>query len=50
MPTKLWKAGYVYKFEAALNHRIGLEEYWATWAGGPARLHGDPKIELAYVP
>ena len=50
IPTKLWKPGYVYEFVAAMNHRLGHERYWGMWAGGPSRLHGDAKIELAYEP
>ena len=49
LSTKLWQRGFVYKFVAPLHHRIGKERYWAAWAGGPRRLRGDPKIDLAYV-
>lgn len=49
LSTKLWRSGFVYKFVAPLHHRIGRERYWAAWAGGPRRVRGDPKIELAYV-
>jgi hypothetical protein len=49
LSTGVWQAGFVYKFVAPLHHRIGKERYWATWAGGPRRLQGDPKIDLAYV-
>ncbi len=46
LSTKLWKANFIYVFHAALNHRIGLEKYWGTWAGGPRRTQGAPNIDL----
>jgi hypothetical protein len=49
LSTKAWKRGFVYRFVAPLHHRIGRERYWGAWPGGPRRLHGDPKIDLAYL-
>ncbi len=45
LSTKLWKKGFIYKFECVMNHRIGLERYTGFWAGGPAK-HGarDPVV------
>jgi len=50
LSTKLWKKGFVYKFEAVLNHRIGLERYFGHWRGGPARRRGIGDVDLVYVP
>ena len=50
LSTKLWKKGFIYRFEAALNHRIGRELYWGTWSGGPRRKNGLPKIDLVELP
>lgn len=54
MPTKLWRAGFLYKTETVLNHRIGRERYWGYWAprdGVPAlrRLDGEVETTLALV-
>ena len=32
LPTKRWKAGYVYKTTTVLDHRIGRERYVGAWA------------------
>ena len=50
LPTKLWRKGYIYRFHAALNHRIGRERYWGTWSGGPRTKSGNPKIDLVEMP
>lgn len=50
LSSKLWKKGFIYTFEATMNHRIGLERYFGAWSGG-APLHGtDASVDLAYVP
>jgi hypothetical protein len=48
MPTKLWRAGFIYKIDAVLNHRIGVERYWGSWAG-PHRLDGQAQTTLAIL-
>jgi len=55
VPTKLWRAGFLYKTETVLNHRIGRERYWGYWAprdGAPAphRVDGEAETTLAVVP
>ncbi len=48
VPTKLWRAGYLYRTEAVLNHRIGRERYWGYWAtrdGTPAPVRADGAAE-----
>jgi len=50
IPTKLWRAGFIYKQEVVLNHRIGVERYWGAFAGGPRRLDGQPDTTLAVIP
>ncbi|HEX4511999.1 MAG TPA: glycosyltransferase family 39 protein [Polyangiaceae bacterium] len=49
LSTKLWKRGFVYKFEAVMNHRIGLEKYVGSWRGGPRPKHHADAIELVSV-
>ena len=49
IPTRLWRAGFIYKVDAVLNHRIGVERYWGAWAG-PRRLDGQPQTNLALIP
>ncbi len=48
LPTSLWKKGYLYVVDFVLNHRIGVERYVATWAGGPARRPANAR-ELVLV-
>jgi hypothetical protein len=53
--TKLWRAGFLYKIEAVLNHRIGRERYWGYWASqdgspAPGRVDGTTPVVLATVP
>jgi hypothetical protein len=55
LPTKLWHPGWMYKTEAVLNHRIGMEKYWGYWSatdGGkpPRRSDGAPSTVLAMLP
>jgi hypothetical protein len=50
LSSKLWKAGFVYKFEAVLNHRIGLERYFGAWRNGVRPKHGSETIDLVFVP
>ncbi len=52
--TKLWRAGFLYRIEAPLNHRIGRERYWGYWTsldGSPApnRIDGAGPIVVATV-
>jgi hypothetical protein len=50
IPTKLWRAGFIYKVDVALNHRIGVERYVSGWSyGGPLRLDGRPEITTLAV-
>ncbi|HSQ67052.1 MAG TPA: glycosyltransferase family 39 protein [Polyangiaceae bacterium] len=46
LSTKLWKKGFIYKFECNMNHRIGVEQYLGTWASGPARRGDNGPILL----
>jgi hypothetical protein len=48
IPTNLWRAGFIYKIDAVLNHRIGVERYWGAW-GGPRRLDNQPETTLAVL-
>jgi hypothetical protein len=53
--TKLWRAGFLYKVEAVLNHRIGRERYWGYWvsqdgAAAPSRVDSGSPVVLATVP
>jgi hypothetical protein len=51
LPTKLWKRGFVYDFDAVMNHRVGLERYYGQWRGGPpTKRGGSPNVDLAFVP
>jgi hypothetical protein len=55
MPTKLWRAGMLYRTFAVQNHRIGRERYWGYWTsrdGSPAprRIDGQAETTLAVVP
>jgi hypothetical protein len=52
LPTKLWRAGQLYKTEVVLNHRIGRERYWGYWAGAtpPVRIDGDLHTTLEVLP
>jgi 4-amino-4-deoxy-L-arabinose transferase-like glycosyltransferase len=51
LPTKLWRSGFIYKLELAMNHRIGLERFSGAWVGNaaPRRLDGQPETTLAIV-
>ncbi len=54
LSTKLWKRGYLYRIEAELNHRIGLERYVGFFVSrdgqpAPAAKHGS-RVDLAVVP
>jgi 4-amino-4-deoxy-L-arabinose transferase-like glycosyltransferase len=51
IPTKLWRRGFLYKIETDLDHRIGSEQYLATWASmdgtaPPRRSDGKPDTLL----
>ncbi len=48
LSTKLWKTGFIYKFETVMNHRIGLERYVGFWTGGPPK-HAPDGITLVEV-
>ena len=54
LPTKLWKRGFVYVLSCPMLHRIGEEEYRATFrgrAGTPIRrADGSAVTLLAIVP
>jgi hypothetical protein len=55
LPTKLWRAGFLYKTETVLNHRIGRERYWGSWASrddtvAPHRIDGQDQTTLARLP
>jgi hypothetical protein len=55
LPTKLWKAHFLYSTEAVLNHRIGREKYWGFWQSrdgtpAPRRTDGKPETILTVVP
>ncbi len=52
IPTKLWRRGFLYKVETDLNHRIGREQYFATWVsldGTPPPRRSDGKAETLLV-
>lgn len=54
-PTRLWRKGYVYKTDAAANHRIGRERYWGYWmpidsASAPRRPDGRLQTNLVLLP
>jgi hypothetical protein len=54
LPTKLWKAGFMYKTTAVLNHRIGVERYSGRWvardgSAPPRRRDNRPDTVLATV-
>jgi hypothetical protein len=52
IPTKLWRTGFVYEVETVLNHRIGREEYSASWVsvdGSPPPRRSDGKPETVLV-
>ena len=49
LSTKLWKKGFIYAIECALDHRIGLERYTGIWLGGPSRKGGGGPIDLVEV-
>jgi hypothetical protein len=53
--TKLWRAGFLYKINVVLNHRIGRERYWGAWssldgAPAPSRIDAASPLVLATVP
>jgi len=55
LSPKLWRPGMIYDAFAVLNHRIGRERYWGSWAtrdGSPPPRRVDREIEttLAVVP
>jgi hypothetical protein len=54
LPTKLWKAGFLYVVEVVMNHRIGRERYLGHWqpldgAWAPQRTDRAPDTILAIV-
>ena len=53
-PTRLWRRGYIYKTDAAADHRIGRERYWGYWmpidsASPPHRPDGRLQTNLAIL-
>lgn len=48
LPTRLWREGFIYHVDFALNHRIGKERYYGMWWGpsSPRRLDGRPDTTL----
>jgi hypothetical protein len=55
LPTKLWRAGFLYKTETVLNHRIGRERYWGSWVSrdttlASQRIDGQAQTTLARLP
>jgi hypothetical protein len=55
LPTKLWRAGFLYTTEIVLNHRIGRERYWGSWASrddtvASSRVDGQGQTTLARLP
>jgi hypothetical protein len=55
LPTKLWRARFLYKTDTVLNHRIGRERYWGRWnsmdgAPAPRRKDGQLETTLAVIP
>jgi hypothetical protein len=55
IPTRLWRKGMIYETHAVLNHRIGVERYWAYWASrdgtpAPRRVDGKSETTLTTVP
>jgi len=53
--TKLWHAGWLYKTDAVLNHRIGRERYSGFWASrdgsqAPKRQDGKAQTVLVTLP
>jgi hypothetical protein len=54
IPTKMWRAGFLYRQETVLNHRIGRERYFGRWQsrdGGaaPKRIDRKGDVTLAIV-
>ena len=54
LPTKLWRARFIYTTAVVLNHRIGLEAYLGRWEArgaspAPRRLDGRSETPLAMV-
>lgn len=52
-PTKLWRDGFIYHVDFALNHRIGRERYAGAWFGPgapPRRVDGRPDTTLVTLP
>ncbi len=47
IPTKLWRAGFLYEIDVVLNHRIGVERYWGVWSNSQQRLDHHPVTNLA---
>jgi 4-amino-4-deoxy-L-arabinose transferase-like glycosyltransferase len=55
LSPKLWRARFIYVIDAVMNHRIGLERYYAAFTArgsgaAPHRLDGKPETDLARVP
>jgi hypothetical protein len=55
LPTRLWRAHWLYVAEAVLNHRIGVERYWGYWTSRdvgstPRRMDGQAETTLAILP
>lgn len=55
LSTKLWHPGWLYKTDAVLNHRIGVERYWGFWTSRdgsktPRRADGKPNTVLVTLP
>ncbi|HXX65835.1 MAG TPA: glycosyltransferase family 39 protein [Polyangiaceae bacterium] len=50
-PTRLWREGFIYHVDFALNHRIGRERYSGAWLGmgAPRRIDGRPETTLAVL-
>jgi hypothetical protein len=52
IPMKLWRTGFLYVVEVDLNHRIGREQYTASWVsidGSPPPRRSDGKLETVLV-
>jgi hypothetical protein len=52
IPMKLWRPGFIYVVETVLNHRIGREQYSASWVssdGSPPPRRSDGKPETVLV-
>jgi hypothetical protein len=52
IPTRLWRPRWIYKTDAVLNHRIGVERYLGAWRGmgaGPLPRRADGAAETTLV-